>query len=138
MIFFYLLLLSSFRKIAFDISCKLPSAETITDNSRWQTDYIVLVIFFKKDFDITCESSPVEIMYIECQGIFFLSKIQLTLIISTSRITAYLEVEIRSLPKHENLITGKIILWKRGEISPISTIFSTCLRLQESNYIYIC
>ena len=35
-----------------------------------------------------------------------------------SRITAYLEVEIWSLPKHENLTTGKKILWKTGEIAP--------------------
>ena len=47
-----------------------------------------------------------------------------------SRITAYLEVKILSLPKHENLITGNKILWKRGEIAPkeqfllFSTIFS--------------
>ena len=46
-----------------------------------------------------------------------------------SRITAYLEVKIWSLLKHENLITGNKILWKRGEISPkeqfllFSTIF---------------
>ena len=41
-----------------------------------------------------------------------------------SRITAYLEVEIWSLPKHENLITGKKILWKRGEIAPKSNFSS--------------
>ena len=35
-----------------------------------------------------------------------------------SRITAYLEVKIWSLPKDENLTTGKQILWKRGEIAP--------------------
>ena len=35
-----------------------------------------------------------------------------------SHITTYLEVEIWSLPKHENLTTGKKILWKRGEIAP--------------------
>ena len=46
-----------------------------------------------------------------------------------SRIIAYLEVKIWSLPKHENLITGNKILWKRGEIATkeqfllISTIF---------------
>ena len=34
-----------------------------------------------------------------------------------SRITAYLEVKIWSLPKHENLTTGKKILLKRGEIA---------------------
>ena len=32
-----------------------------------------------------------------------------------SRITAYFEVKIWSLPKGENLITGNKILWKRGE-----------------------
>ena len=47
-----------------------------------------------------------------------------------SRIIAYLEVIIWSLPKHENLTTGTKILWKRGEIAPkeqfllFSTIFS--------------
>ena len=35
-----------------------------------------------------------------------------------SRITAYLEMKILSLLKHENLTTGKNILWKRGEIVP--------------------
>ena len=50
-----------------------------------------------------------------------------------SRITAYLEVKIWTLPKHENLRTGKKILWKRGEIAPkeqfllFSTIFSIYL-----------
>ena len=61
-----------------------------------------------------------------------------------SRITAYLEVKIWSLFKHENLTTGNKILWKRGEIAPkeqfllFSTIFSIYFQLQESNYIYIC
>ena len=61
-----------------------------------------------------------------------------------SRITAYLEVKIWSLPKHENLTTGKNILWKRGEIAPkeqfllFSTILSIHLKLQYSNYTYIC
>ena len=32
-----------------------------------------------------------------------------------SRISAYLEVKILSLPKHVNLTTGKKIMWKRGE-----------------------
>ena len=32
-----------------------------------------------------------------------------------SRITAYLEVKIWYLPKHENQTTGNKILWKRGE-----------------------
>ena len=46
---------------------------------------------------------------------------------------AYLEVKIWSLPKHENLTTGKKIYWKRGEIAPkeqfllFSTIFSNYL-----------
>ena len=34
-----------------------------------------------------------------------------------SRMPAYLEVKIWSLFKHENLITGNKILWKRGEIA---------------------
>ena len=38
-----------------------------------------------------------------------------------SRIAAYLEVKIWSLPKHENLITGNKILWKRGERSNFSS-----------------
>ena len=61
-----------------------------------------------------------------------------------SRIAAYLEVKIGSLLKHEHLTTGNKISWKRGEIAPkeqfllFSTIFSIYLKLQESNYIYIC
>ena len=49
-----------------------------------------------------------------------------------SRITAYLEVKIWSLPKHEKSNNNKI-LWKRGEIAPkeqfllFSTIFSIYL-----------
>ena len=39
-----------------------------------------------------------------------------------SRIAAYLEVKIWSLLKHENLITGNKILWKRGEIAPLGAI----------------
>ena len=35
----------------------------------------------------------------------------------------YLEVKIRSLFKHENLTTGKKILWKRKEIAPNFPIF---------------
>ena len=52
-----------------------------------------------------------------------------------SRITAYLEVKIWSLFKHENLTTGNKILWKRGEIAPkeqfllFSTIFSIYFQL---------
>ena len=60
--------------------------------------------------------------------------IQLTLLSRPrlSRITAYLEVKIWTLPKYENLITGNKILWKRGEIAPeeqfllITTIFRNC------------
>ena len=45
--------------------------------------------------------------------------VQLTLaILLSSRITAYLEVKILCLLKHENLTTGKTILLKRGEIAP--------------------
>ena len=50
-----------------------------------------------------------------------------------SRITAYLEVKILSLPKLEYLTTSKKILCKRGEIAPkeqfllFSTIFSIYL-----------
>ena len=42
-----------------------------------------------------------------------------------SRIIAYLEVKVWSLPKHENLITGNKILWKRGEIAPYFQYTST-------------
>ena len=35
-----------------------------------------------------------------------------------SRITAYLEVKIWFLFKHENLTTGNKILWERGGIAP--------------------
>ena len=51
-----------------------------------------------------------------------------------SRKTAYLEVKILSLTKHENLTTGKKILWKNGEIARqeqfllFSTIFSIYLK----------
>ena len=59
------------------------------------------------------------------------------------RITAYLEVKIWSLLKHETMTTGNKIMWKRGEIAPkeqfllFSTIFSAYLYFQESNYIFI-
>ena len=48
-----------------------------------------------------------------------------------SWITAYLEVKIWSLFKHENLTTGKKILWKRGEIAPKEQflLFSTILSI---------
>ena len=58
-----------------------------------------------------------------------------------SLITAYLQVKIWSLFKHEYLTTGNKILWKREEIASkeqfrlFSTIFSVYLKLQESNYI---
>ena len=44
-----------------------------------------------------------------------------------SRIFAYLEVNIWSLFKHENLTTGNKILWERGDIAPQeqSLLFST-------------
>ena len=58
-------------------------------------------------------------------------KVQLTLLSRPrlSRITAYLEVKILSLPKPENLTTGKKYCGKeeKGAISPLSTIFLLCL-----------
>ena len=55
-----------------------------------------------------------------------------------SRMTAYLEVKIWSLPKHENLTTGKIILWKRGEIAPkdIHNILNISLTFQLHIYLF--
>ena len=53
-----------------------------------------------------------------------------------SRITAYLEVKI-SLPKHEHLIIGNKILWKRGEFLLFSTIFSTYLTSRAQLHIYL-
>ena len=45
---------------------------------------------------------------------------------SLSRLNAYLEVKIWSLPKHGNLTKGNKILWKKGEIllGAISPIFN--------------
>ena len=72
--------------------------------------------------------------------------LQLTLAISNclSRITAYLEVKILSLPKHENLTTGKKILWKRGEIAPkeqfllfFHNIFNIYLNSRVQLHIYL-
>ena len=55
-----------------------------------------------------------------------------------SRITAYLEVKIWSLPKHENLTTGKKILWKRGEIAPLfHNIFNISLTSSPITHIYL-
>ena len=62
-----------------------------------------------------------------------------------SQISAYLEVKIWSLLKHENLITGNKIFWKRGEIAPkeqfllFSTIFSIYLtsRVRVKLHIYL-
>ena len=50
-----------------------------------------------------------------------------------SRITAYLEAKIWSLPKDENLTTGNKILWKRGEIAPNFSSFPQYLQYT-SNY----
>ena len=61
-----------------------------------------------------------------------------------SGITAYFEVKICSLFKHDYLSTSNKMLWKRGEIAPkeqfllFSTIFSIYLKLQGSDYIFIC
>ena len=61
-----------------------------------------------------------------------------------SRKSAYCRVKIWSLPKHENLTTGKKILWKRREIAPkeqfllFSTIFSIYLQiLRVQLHIYL-
>ena len=60
-----------------------------------------------------------------------------------SRITAYLEVKIWSLPKRELLTPGKKILWKRGEIAPkeqflhFSTIFLIHISLTSRVQLHI-
>ena len=57
-----------------------------------------------------------------------------------SRITAYLEVKIWSLPKHENLTTGKKILWKRGEIAPkgaISPLFHNIFNISITSRVQL-
>ena len=65
----------------------------------------------------------------------------MTLVISTSliSITAYLEVKILSLLKHENLTTSLKILWKRGgAISPLShNIFNIPLTSRLQFHIYL-
>ena len=57
-----------------------------------------------------------------------------------SRITAYLEVKIWSLSKHENLTTGKNYCEKEEQFLLFSTIFSIYARIyfQKCNYTYIC
>ena len=74
-----------------------------------------------------------------------LKLLQSTLVISTSPISnnCLCQMKIWSLFKHENPITSYKILWKRGEIPKeqfllFSTIFWIYLKLQESNYIFIC
>ena len=52
------------------------------------------------------------------KGILSFYDIQLLYQPLLSRITAYLEVKILSLLKHETLTTGKKILQKWGEIAP--------------------
>ena len=60
-----------------------------------------------------------------------------------SRITTYLEVKLWSLPKYENLTTGKKIFWKRGEIvlksiSPLfQNIFNVPLTSRVQLNIYV-
>ena len=55
-----------------------------------------------------------------------------------SRITAYLEVKILSLLKHENLTTGKKILWKKGAISPLfHNIVNISLTSRVQLHIYL-
>ena len=56
-----------------------------------------------------------------------------------SRITAYLEMKIWSLFKHENLTTGNKILWKRGEIAgAISPLFHNIFNISNSAYYRKC
>ena len=52
------------------------------------------------------------------------------------RITAYLEVKIWSLFKHETMTTGNKIMWKRGEIAPKEQflLFSTLFYINISNF----
>ena len=52
------------------------------------------------------------------------------------RITAYLEVKIWSLFKHESMTTGSKIMWKRGEIAPKEQflLFSTLFYIYISNF----
>ena len=73
-----------------------------------------------------------EAFLMSTQNIYFLGEIKYSQLSLSrprlSRITAYLEVKIWSLFKHENLTIGNKILWKRGEIAPP----------QKSSYIYIC
>ena len=67
----------------------------------------------KKTFNIfLCETKKARPLTIGTYSRFLFSRPSL------SRITAYLEVKIWSLFKHENLTTGNKILWKRGEIAP--------------------
>ena len=58
-----------------------------------------------------------------------------------SRITAYFEVEIWSLPKHENLTTGKKKYYGKEEkllpISPFHNIFSRSLTLSPITHIFV-
>ena len=52
------------------------------------------------------------------------------------QITAYLEVKIWSLFKHETMTTGNKIMWKRGEIAPKEQflLFSTLFNIYISNF----
>ena len=55
-----------------------------------------------------------------------------------SRITAYHEMKIWSLPKDENLITDNKILWKKGAISPLfHNIFNISLTSRVQLHIYL-
>ena len=55
-----------------------------------------------------------------------------------SRITPYLEVKIWSLFWHGNLTTGNKILWKRGEIAPLSyNIFNISINFRSQLHIHL-
>ena len=64
---------------------------------------------------IRCTTN-VFLLYMMCSQVY----IQSTLVISTSLISnnRLSRSENQALFKHENIITGNKILWKRGEIAP--------------------
>ena len=50
---------------------------------------------------------------------------------------SYLEVKIWSLPKHENLTTGKKIMWNRGEIGAISPLFHNIFNISLTSRVQL-
>ena len=102
-----------------------------------QTHAIALVCLYK-----TCKSGR-RILKARCIITILYSRLSLSRP-RLSRFTAYLEVKIWFLFKHENLTTCNKIVWKRGEIAPkeqfllFSTIFSIYLTPGVKLRIYIC